>query len=51
MTPDEKKAFFNKIDKMHNAKNEAMNGQNKPDDYKNNYGCKTRCACRTRKSN
>jgi hypothetical protein len=24
MTPDEKKAFFNKIDKMHNAKNEAM---------------------------
>ena len=34
MTPDEKKAFFNKIDKMHNAKNEAMNGQNKPDDSK-----------------
>ena len=24
MTPDEKKAFFNKIDKMHNAKNEVM---------------------------
>lgn len=24
MTPDEKKAFFNKIDKMHNAKNEEM---------------------------
>ena len=34
MTPDEKKAFFNKIDKMHNAKSEAMNGQNKPDDSK-----------------
>ena len=24
MTPDEKKAFFNQLDKMHNAKNEAM---------------------------
>jgi len=34
MTDAEKKAFFNKIDKMHNAKNEAMNGQNKPDDSK-----------------
>jgi hypothetical protein len=33
MTPDEKKAFFNKIDKMHNAKNEA-NEPVKPDDSK-----------------
>ena len=33
MTPDEKKAFFNKIDKMHNAKNEA-NEPKKPDDSK-----------------
>ena len=33
MTPDEKKAFFNKIDKMHNAKNEA-NEPAKPDDSK-----------------
>jgi hypothetical protein len=33
MTPDEKKAFFNKIDKMHNAKNEA-NETGKPDDSK-----------------
>ena len=33
MTPDEKKAFFNKIDKMHNAKNEAI-APVKPDDSK-----------------
>jgi hypothetical protein len=33
MTPDEKKAFFNKIDKMHNAKNEAIEPK-KPDDSK-----------------
>ena len=33
MTPDEKKAFFNKIDKMHNAKNEAIEPA-KPDDSK-----------------
>ena len=33
MTPDEKKAFFNKIDKMHNAKNEAIE-TGKPDDSK-----------------
>ena len=33
MTPDEKKAFFNKIDKMHNAKNEA-NEPVKSDDSK-----------------
>ena len=35
MTPDEKKAFFNKIDKMHNAKNEmAQSNTTKPDDSK-----------------
>ena len=33
MTPDEKKAFFNKIDKMHNAKNEAI-APVKPDESK-----------------
>jgi hypothetical protein len=33
MTPDEKKAFFNKIDKMHNAKNEATE-PSKPEDSK-----------------
>ena len=33
MTPDEKKAFFNKIDKMHNAKNEAT-APVKPNDSK-----------------
>ena len=35
MTPDEKKAFFNKIDKMHNAKDEAVQSNTaKPDDSK-----------------
>jgi len=35
MTPDEKKAFFNKIDKMHNAKDEAVKSNTtKPDDSK-----------------
>ena len=33
MTPDEKKAFFNKIDKMHNAKNEEIKPK-KPEDSK-----------------
>ena len=33
MTPDEKKAFFNKIDKMHNAKNEEIKPV-KPEDSK-----------------
>jgi hypothetical protein len=33
MTPDEKKAFFNKIDKMHNAKNEETE-PSKPEDSK-----------------
>jgi hypothetical protein len=32
MTDAEKKAFFNRIDKEFNAKNEAMNGQKKPED-------------------
>jgi len=34
MTPDEKKAFFNKIDKMHNAKDEAVQSNTKTDDSK-----------------
>jgi hypothetical protein len=33
MTPDEKKAFFNKIDKMHNAKNEEIKPK-KPENSK-----------------